>query len=99
MKGEIVMTIKKVWLDTDIGGDIDDALCLAYLLSNPRCEIVGITTVGGEVVKRAMVADAICKAAGRSIPIYAGADKQLLPSNIYPTPDGAVKLSNWEHET
>jgi purine nucleosidase len=90
---------KKVLLDTDIGGDIDDALCLAYLLHQPSCELVGITTVGGEVEKRAMVADAICKAAGNNIPIYAGADKQMLPSDLYPTPDGVAKLSNWDHDT
>jgi purine nucleosidase len=92
------MTTKKVLLDTDMGGDIDDALCLAYLLCHPSCEIVGITTVSGEVEKRAMVADAICKVAGKSIPIFAGADKPMLPSTMYPTPDGAVKLSNWQHE-
>ena len=93
------MTKKKVLLDTDIGGDIDDALCLAYLLRHPACELLGITTVSGEAEKRAMIADAICKAAGKSIPIYAGADKSILPSPIYPTPDGAVKLARWEHET
>ena len=26
-----------VLLDTDIGSDIDDAVCLAYLLAQPRC--------------------------------------------------------------
>jgi len=26
----------KLLLDTDIGTDIDDAVCLAYLLLNPR---------------------------------------------------------------
>ena len=31
------MTVK-VLLDTDIGTDIDDALCLAYLLAQPQCE-------------------------------------------------------------
>ncbi|TVY11790.1 nucleoside hydrolase [Paenibacillus cremeus] len=92
------MSRKKVLLDTDIGGDIDDALCLAYLLCQPACELVGITTVGGEVEKRAMVADAICRAAGRSIPVYAGADRQLLPSPLYPKPAGAARLSGWEHE-
>ncbi len=61
--------MKKVILDTDIGCDIDDALCLAYLLRQPNCELLGITTVGGEVEKRAMVADAICKSAGRRVPI------------------------------
>lgn len=92
------MVKKKVLLDTDIGGDIDDALCLAYLLSQPLCELVGITTIGWEVEKRAMIADAICKAAGMEIPIAAGVDYTLMPSSIYPTPDGAKHLANWHHE-
>jgi len=29
--------MRKILLDTDIGGDIDDAICLAYLLREPRC--------------------------------------------------------------
>ena len=52
-------------LDTDIGSDIDDALCLAYLLAQKRCELLGVTTVSGEATRRAMLADAICQAAGR----------------------------------
>ena len=35
----------KILLDTDIGGDIDDAMCLAYLLREPRCRLLGVTTV------------------------------------------------------
>lgn len=42
----------KVLLDTDIGGDIDDAICLAYLLKEPQCKLLGITTVCGESEKR-----------------------------------------------
>ena len=30
----------KVLLDTDIGSDIDDAVCLAYLLAHPGCELL-----------------------------------------------------------
>lgn len=90
---------KKILLDTDIGGDIDDALCLAYLLSQPACELVGITTVGGEVEKRAMVADAICKVANKHVPIRAGSDLTLMPSDLYPTPAGAKQLMNWPHDT
>ena len=56
----------KVLLDTDIGSDIDDAICLAYLLAHPDCDLVGITTVSGEPVKRAMLASAVCKAAGKT---------------------------------
>ena len=90
--------MEKILLDTDIGGDIDDAICLAYLLKEPKCDLLGITTVCGESEKRASVADAICKAAGRSVPIVAGLDSTLQPMPVYPTPDGAVALANWEHD-
>ena len=66
-------------LDTDIGSDIDDAVCLAYLLRQPRCELLGITTVSGEARQRAMLADAVCRAAGRmDIPIHSGTEQPLL---------------------
>lgn len=91
--------MEKILLDTDIGGDIDDAVCLAYLLKEPRCELMGITTVCGEPEKRAAVADAICQAAGKRIPIVAGLDTTLQPVPVYPTPDGASALKDWKHQT
>ena len=42
-----------VLFDTDIGSDIDDAVALAYLLAQPRCELLGVTTVTGEPTIRA----------------------------------------------
>ena len=30
----------KLLLDTDIGSDIDDAFCLAYLLAQPECDLL-----------------------------------------------------------
>lgn len=90
--------MEKILLDTDIGGDIDDAICLAYLLKEPRCDLLGITTVCGEPEKRAAVADAICRAAGRRIPIVAGLDTTLQPIPVYPTPDGAAALDRWPHD-
>lgn len=90
--------MEKILLDTDIGGDIDDAVCLAYLLEEPKCDLLGITTVCGEPEKRAAVADAICKAAGQTIPIISGLDTTLQPISVYPTPDGAVALENWAHD-
>lgn len=89
--------MEKILLDTDIGGDIDDAVCLAYLLREPECELIGITTVCGEPEKRASVADAICQAAGRVIPIAAGLDTTMQPVPVYPTPDGAAALEHWLH--
>lgn len=90
--------MEKVLLDTDIGGDIDDAICLAYLLKEPRCNLVGITTVSGESEKRAAVANAICRTVRKDIPIVAGLDTTLQPVPLYPTPDGAAALANWEHD-
>ena len=91
--------MEKVLLDTDIGGDIDDAICLAYLLKEPQCNLIGITTVCGEPEKRAAVADAICRAAGKQVPIVAGLDTTLQPIPVYPTPDGAEALKFWPHNT
>ena len=54
----------KLLLDTDIGNDIDDALALAYLLREPECELLGITTVCGEPEKRCEMASAICRHLG-----------------------------------
>ena len=62
-----------ILLDTDPGSDIDDALAISYLLSQPECELVGITTVTGDVVKRAAIVEALCEAVSRRhIPIVAG---------------------------
>lgn len=62
-----------ILLDTDIGTNVDDALALAYLLRHPKCELVGITTVTGDVQKRAACAEVICRAAGRAdVPIHCG---------------------------
>jgi purine nucleosidase len=78
----------KVLLDTDIGTDIDDAACLAYLLVQPACELMGITTVTGEPDRRAAVASALCHAAGRpDIPIFPGtADPLIVPQHQVSAP-------------
>jgi purine nucleosidase len=88
----------KILLDTDIGSDIDDAVCLAYLLSHPDCELLGITTVTGEAEKRASIASALCKVAGKDIPIFPGAETPLLISQRQPCAQQAVALRNWDHD-
>jgi purine nucleosidase len=89
---------EKVLLDTDIGSDIDDAVCLAYLLSQPECELLGITTVTGEAVRRAQMASALCKLAGRDIPIYPGAERPLLVPQLQPEAPQAAMLDRWPHQ-
>lgn len=89
----------KVILDTDIGSDIDDAICLAYLLAQPRCELLGITTVTGEPNQRAEIASAICKAAGRKVSIYPGVDTPLLIPQKQPHAPQAAALGEWQHDS
>ncbi|EED31688.1 purine nucleosidase [gamma proteobacterium NOR5-3] len=73
---------RKVLLDTDIGSDIDDAVALAYLLRQPRCELLGITTVTGDAQGRAQLAAALCRAAGVEAPIYPGAESPLVVESM-----------------
>ena len=89
----------KVLLDTDIGTDVDDAVCLAYLLSQPDCELLGITTVTGEAVKRASLASVLCQAAGKDIPIYPGAEYPLQGEQRQQIAQQAAALPNWPHQT
>ena len=89
----------KILFDTDIGSDIDDAVCLAYLLKQPKCELLGITTVSGEPVKRAMLASALCKVAKKDIPIYPGIENPMFIEQKQPYSPQSVALKNWVHET
>jgi purine nucleosidase len=101
----------KLLLDTDCDlGDVDDALCLDYLLRQPACELLGITTVAGDTVHQARVASMLCRAAGVEVPIRPGAPAPLLapalPAKLEPqlpslarlrTAEEAV-LGRWPHQ-
>lgn len=76
------MNTVKLLLDTDIGSDIDDALCLAYLLKQPQCEILGITTCSSEPEKRAEITDSICQYVGKDIPIFPGRGMPLVGKQL-----------------
>ena len=88
-----------VLFDTDIGSDIDDAVCLAYLLANPSCHLLGITTVTGDTVKRASLASVLCRIAGKSVPIHPGRQQPLLIEQQQPHVHQATALSKWDHDT
>ncbi|NQZ67354.1 MAG: nucleoside hydrolase [Lentisphaeria bacterium] len=91
--------MKKVLLDTDPGSDIDDLVCIAYLLVNPDCEFMGITTVTGEGENRARLASSLCKIAQKDIPIYPGAEEPLFIEQKQKTAPQAAALGNWTHDT
>jgi inosine-uridine nucleoside N-ribohydrolase len=60
-------------LDTDIGGDIDDAFALALVLSSPELDLRAVTTVSGNTQARARLAAKMLWVAGRrEVPVAAG---------------------------
>jgi purine nucleosidase len=87
----------KVLFDTDIGSDIDDAVALAYLLSQPECELLGITTVSGQAMERAQLASALCRLAGKNLPIFPGREAPLLGAQLQPRAPQAAALKRWPH--
>lgn len=90
----------KLLLDTDIGTDIDDAVALAYLLAQPECDLLGITTVTGEAQQRAALASMICYAAEREdIPIYPGAELPLRGEQRQPVAQQAAARPRWPHQS
>ena len=88
----------KVLFDTDIGSDIDDAVGLAYLLSEPKCQLLGVTTVSGQPHERAKLVSALCIAAGKEIPVYPGAAQPLVIPQKQPKVPQAARLNAWEHQ-
>lgn len=72
------MTPRQILIDTDPGQD--DAIAILLALASPELELLGITTVAGNVPLPLTSRNAriICELAGRTdIPVYAGADKPL----------------------
>lgn len=65
----------KYIIDTDIGDDIDDALALALALNTPQIELIGVTTVFLDTLKRARIAKKLLHLWDVHIPVYAGIAK------------------------
>jgi len=73
------MQTRKIIIDTDPGQD--DAVAILLALASPELEVLGITTVAGNVPLALTQKNArkICELAGRSdIEVYAGASRPLL---------------------
>jgi len=60
--------VPRIILDTDIGTDVDDALALALLLGSPEVELLGVTTVYGDTLLRARLAQRLISLSGRTLP-------------------------------
>lgn len=65
-------------IDTDIGGDIDDAFAICLAMQCPEIELLGVTTVFKNTVCRALIAKKLLRYGGFGhIPVAAGASVPL----------------------
>lgn len=68
--------VHRIVLDTDLGTDVDDALCLALALASPEIELVAVTTVAGNTRLRAQIARRLLDLAGHpEVPVFAGEER------------------------
>lgn len=73
------MNPKRVWLDTDIGTDVDDLFALALLLRSPEVQLEGLSCVYGAVGLRARIALKALSLHGRAdVPVFMGMGRSLL---------------------
>ena len=88
----------RVIIDTDPGQD--DAFALLLALASPKIEVLGITTVAGNVSVEQTADNArrIVELAGRGeVKVFAGADRPILrPARPVPEIHGATGIDGWD---
>lgn len=79
---------QKIFLDTDIGDDIDDALALAYALRHPALDLIGVSTVFRNTACRKRLTQRFLATFGRpDIPVGAGVGRPLIaPADVNEIP-------------
>jgi len=70
-------------IDTDIGTDVDDAIVLAQILGSWPEDKLSITTVYGDVRKRAQIASNYCRLMNKSVDIYPGETLTISGKNVW----------------
>ncbi len=80
-----------VWIDTDIGDDIDDAVALLAAARHPGLRLVGVSTVYGSVEIRAWLAQQLLSRAGVSVPV--------LPGCMQPMTGREIGPAKWSYNT
>ncbi|MHC1785739.1 MAG: nucleoside hydrolase [Christensenellales bacterium] len=83
----------RLLIDTDIGGDIDDALALAMALNSPQIDLLGVTTVYAASQWRTDLVKEMLRVWGREdVPVRRGAERPIL--GRFPHDTGAGPLVN-----
>lgn len=85
--------MKKIWIDTDIGGDIDDALALLLVTGSENVRLLGVSTVFENAVARAKIAAFLLEKGGLcNVPVYAGNGLPIKARSVFGTPVDEKKL-------
>jgi purine nucleosidase len=86
-----------VWVDTDIGDDIDDAFALGLIVRSPELKLLGVSTAFGDTETRARLTDRYLAAIGDAkIPVTAGVHTET--SNVMTQRAYASEASARRHE-
>ena len=76
--------MRPVIFDTDIGTDVDDILALVLLAKSPELQLIGVTTVYGDTLLRARIAQVTCNLLHRKeIAVVPGEQRTLTGRQIY----------------
>jgi pyrimidine-specific ribonucleoside hydrolase len=77
----------RLWVDTDVGDDPDDAIALLCARAHPDVEIVGVSTVDGDLERRVRLAEELVDA-----PVYRGDDPGLAAALTEAGPDALLAI-------
>lgn len=88
--------MEKIIFDTDIGSDIDDAFALSYLLNQPQCQLMGITTVSGEADKRADLCQLFVDLSQKPVSVYEGVSRPIHFDELQPVCPQARVLNEFQ---
>jgi purine nucleosidase len=91
VKKNLVKTTNKttinVFLDTDLGNNIDDTLALVYLIMHRNVNLTGIITSSGKGGARAKAIQMIGEELCVKIPIFVGAERNMVGKVMQKKPD------------
>lgn len=71
------MTATRIFIDTDIGDDVDDALAIALAVLSPELTLTGVSTTYGNVSARQQLAVQLLQQLGAKVPVAAGIGQSL----------------------
>jgi inosine-uridine nucleoside N-ribohydrolase len=79
--------VLRLWIDTDVGDDPDDAIALLAAAGHPEIDLVGVSTVDGDHDRRVRLARALVE-----VPVHAGDAPGLADAFHAVTPDAVLAI-------